>query len=115
MATATFELFNTTLEPWETELLLRQVTLTVDPFTLCLDLTPGFRAVSDGSVTVTQHGSFGWVFSSLGKERLAVGMGPVRGRRLHSYRAKAYGLLSTLRFLIRIKEYIGMHKQWVGT
>ena len=49
-ATATFDLFLETLDPWETEL-LRQINLTVDPFLLCLELTPGFRAVSDGSVT----------------------------------------------------------------
>ena len=112
-ATATFDLFIETLEPWETEL-LRQVTMSVDPYTLCLALTPGFRAVSDGSVTRTQHGSFGWVVSSLTGERLATGMGPVRGRRLHSYRADAYGLLSLLRFFIRVKEFTGMHEPWQG-
>ena len=92
-ATATFKLFIETLEPWETEL-LRQVTMTVGPYSLCLALTPGFRAVSDGSVTRRQHGSFGWVVSSLKGERLATGQGPVRGRSLHSYRAEAFGLLS---------------------
>ena len=112
-ATATFDLFINTLDPWETEL-LRQTTLTTDPFSLCLELTPGFRAVSDGSVTIQQCGSFGWVLSSLNHERLAFGMGPVHGRSMNSYRAEAYGLLSILRFLIRIKEYTGMHDPWVG-
>lgn len=112
-ATATFDLFIETLEPWETEL-LRQVTTTVDPYTLCLELTPGFRAVSDGSVTRGQHGSFGWVVSSLKGERLATGQGPVRGRSLHSYRAEAYGLLSLVRFLLRVKEFTGMHEPWQG-
>jgi len=38
-ASSTFELFITTLDPWEMEL-LRQVTLSIDPFSLCLELTP---------------------------------------------------------------------------
>ncbi len=111
-ATATFDLFINTLDPWETEL-LRQTTLNVDPYSVCLALTPGFRAVSDGSVSRKHHGLFGWVVSSLDGERLAVGMGPVRGRRPQSFRAEAYGLLSLLRFLIRIKEFTGMHDAWV--
>ncbi|KAI2507325.1 hypothetical protein MHU86_7161 [Fragilaria crotonensis] len=112
-ATATFDLFINTLDPWETEL-LRQTILNVDPFSLCLELTTGIRAVSDGSVIATHHGSFGWVLSSLNGERLAFGNGPVRGRIPHSFRAEAYGLLSLLRFLIRVKEFTGMHEPWVG-
>ena len=61
-ATATFDLFIGTLEPWEEEL-LRHTTSQVDPCSLCLELTPGFRAVGDGSVKLQQHGSFGWVLS----------------------------------------------------
>lgn len=75
--TATFELFVSTPAPWEAEL-LSYVTFNVDPFTLCLELTPGFRAVSDGSVRMQRHGSFGWVLSTLQGERLATGMGPTR-------------------------------------
>ena len=107
-ATAAFDLFIATLEPWETEL-LQHVNLLVDPFSLCLELTPGFRAVSDGSVTTQLHGSIGWIVSSLSGNRLATGMGPARGRSPLSFRAEAYGLLSFLRFLLRIKEYRGMH------
>ena len=112
-ATAAFDLFIATLEPWETEL-LQHVNLLVDPFSLCLELTPGFRAVSDGSVTTQLHGSIGWIVSSLSGNRLATGMGPARGRSPLSFRAEAYGLLSFLRFLLRIKEYRGMHNPWVG-
>ena len=112
-AAATFELFVTTLDPWEADL-LSHVTLSVDPFSLCLELVPGFRAVSDGSVRVQQHGSFGWVLSTLSGERLAVGMGPARGRLPKSYRAEAYGLLSLLRFLLRVKEFTYMHDPWRG-
>ena len=112
-ATATFDLYVNTLEPWEIDL-LRQVTLEVDPYSLCLELTPGFRAVSDGSAKFQTTGSFGWVISTSDGQRLAYGMGPARGRTIHSYRAEAYGLLSLLRFLVRIKEYTGMHEPWVG-
>lgn len=112
-ATATFDLFVQTLDPWETDL-LRQTILNFDPFSLCLELTSGIRAVSDGSVIATHHGSFGWVLSSLNGERLAFGRGPVRGRMPHSFRAEAYALLSLLRFLIRVKEFTGMHEPWVG-
>ncbi len=86
----------------------------MDPYSLCLELAQGFRAVSDGSVKFHTHGSFGWVLSSLDGQRLAHGMGPARGRTPHSYRAEAYGLLSLLRFLRRIKEYTGMHEPLIG-
>ncbi len=77
-ATATFNLFITTLSPWEINL-LRHVTLVVNPFSLCLELTPGFRAASDRSIKNRTHGSFGWVISSLDGQRLAYGMGPAGG------------------------------------
>lgn len=42
-------------------------------------------------------------------------MGPARGRRGHSYRAEACGLLSFLRFLVlRIADFTQMHEQWRG-
>ena len=41
-------------------------------------------------------------------------MGPARGRTLHSYRAEAYGMLSLLRFLLRIKEFTDMHEPLTG-
>ena len=41
-------------------------------------------------------------------------MGPTRGRRVHSYRADACGILSFLRFLIRISHFTQMHDQWHG-
>jgi hypothetical protein len=112
-STATFDLLVSSLDPWETEL-LNLVTFNVDPFSLCLELTPGFRAVSDGSVKLQQHASFGWVLSTLDGVRLATGMGPARGRLPKSYRAEAYGLLSFLRFLIRVKELTSMQAPWSG-
>lgn len=42
-------------------------------------------------------------------------MGPARGPRPSSYRAEGYGLLSILRFLIRIAEYTGYAaEEWKG-
>ena len=41
-------------------------------------------------------------------------MGPARGPRPSSYRAEGYGLLSILRFLIRISEFTGRTEAWSG-
>jgi hypothetical protein len=41
-------------------------------------------------------------------------MGPASGRKPTSYRAEAYGLLSLLRFLIRLREFSHMHEEWSG-
>ena len=82
-------------------------TMHVDPNALCVALSHGFRAASDGSVRLQSQGSFGWVLSTDQGIQVATGMGPARGPRPSSYRAKGYGLLSILRFLIRIAEFTG--------
>jgi hypothetical protein len=110
---ATFDLYISTLETWESEL-LQHIQLNSDPYSVVHDLTPGFRAASDGSVQFQHNGSFGWIVSTRQGIRVATGMGPVRGRRPTPYRAEAYGLWSFLRFLIRIKEFTGMHESWNG-
>ncbi|KAI2494762.1 hypothetical protein MHU86_19757 [Fragilaria crotonensis] len=46
---------------------------------------------------------------------MAYGMGPASGRQPTSYRAEAYGMLSLMRFLLRIREYSSMHDEWSGT
>jgi hypothetical protein len=58
--------------------------------------------------------AYGWILSTHRGERVAEGMGPARGRRVHSYRAEACGILSFLRFLIRISNFTQMHDQWQG-
>ena len=73
-----------------------------------------FRAVSDGSVLSTGEASYGWILSTHRGERVAEGMGPARGRIVHSYRAEACGILLFLRFLIRISNFTQMHDQWQG-
>ena len=111
--TATFDLFVSTLDPWKVDL-LQHINMHCDPYTLCHELTSGFRASSDGSVQNEHNGAFGWVLSTKQGVQVATGSGPARGRQPRSYRAEAYGLWSILRFLIRVKEYTGMHEQWKG-
>jgi hypothetical protein len=112
--TATFADFVDTLAPWEIDL-LRHTTMHVDPYTLCNAMTPGVKGGSDGSVRYHTEGSFGWVISSEHGERVAQGMGPVRSPRPTSYRAEASGLLSLLRFLLRVSEFTSMVDPWKGT
>ena len=112
-ATATFEAYIDTLDPWEIDI-LRHVTMDVDPFTLCLETQNNFRAVSDGSALPTGSASFGWILSTRQGERLAEGMGPVRGMKVHSYRAEASGVLAFLRFLVHIARFTQMHDTWRG-
>jgi hypothetical protein len=47
-------------------------------------------------------------------ERVAWGMGPAYGMRPQSYRAEGYGLLSILRFLIRMAEFTEKTDPWSG-
>jgi hypothetical protein len=64
-----------------------------------------FRSASDGSVKFLTHGSFGWSVSLPNGRRLATCSGPVYGAKPSSYRAEGYGMLSLLRFFIRLFEY----------
>jgi hypothetical protein len=48
-------------------------------------------------------------------ERVAAGMGPSRGWRMDSYCAECSGMLSILRFLIRVGEYAFRVGNWSGT
>jgi hypothetical protein len=77
-ATATFDAFVDTLEPWERDL-LSHLTLELDPFSICLDTHRKFRAVSDGSVLSSGNASYGWILSTQRGDRVAEGMGPARG------------------------------------
>jgi hypothetical protein len=44
----------------------------------------------------------------------AVSMGPARGGAMNSYRAECTGMLSLLRFLLRIAQFVNMDEQWRG-
>jgi hypothetical protein len=109
----TFDTFVDTLELWEIDV-LRMNTMHADPHAVCEALSHGFRAASDGSVRVTTQGAYGWALSTAQGIQVATGMGPVRGPTPSSYRAEAYGLLSILRFLIRIAEFTNKFEPWVG-
>ena len=72
-------------------------------------------AGSDGSEKYGTDGAFGWMISNAVGERAAAGMGPSRGWRMDSYRAECSGMLSLLRFLIRVGEYTFRVDSWCGT
>ena len=112
-ADMTFLEFIHTLDEWEVEL-LKNIEMDEDPFELCVALQPLQRSASDGSVRHHRQGAFGWTIRNENGQRVAAGMGPASGSKPTSYRAEAYGMLSLLRFLIRIKEYTSMHFQWEG-
>ena len=101
------------LPEWEREL-LQYLELASDAFTVGLAISYGIRAVSDGSVWNDNQGAFGWTMSNDQGDRMARCMGPARGVHIDSYRAEAYGLLSILRFLKRLTEFIGQGDQWHG-
>jgi hypothetical protein len=73
-----------------------------------------FYAGTDGSVKHGIHGSFGWSLSNPEVDRVATAMGQVRGPTLDSYRAECTGMLSLLRFLLRIAQYTSMEGPWRG-
>ena len=114
-ATSTFDLLIHSLDPWEVEL-LRQVTLELDPYSLCLDLIPGFRAVSDGPVKLHTHVSFGWVLSSLDGKRLAYGMSPGR-EQLHIWiKRKHMDCYPSCDFFSELKntlKWMNSRKEWL--
>jgi exonuclease III len=111
---ATFDDYLKSLDPWEFDL-LNHIELAADPYAVCHDLSYGIRGASDGSVKYEEHGAYGWVLSTDRGVRLVFGKGPVRGYHPTSFRAEGVGLLSLLRFLIRIAQYTMMHEPWSGT
>lgn len=112
-----FGKFISSLDPWESELLQHIQIRHNDIFSVMQKLTAGFVAASDGSVRYKTDGSFGWIVSSTGGEKLVRAYGPVRGAFPTSYRAEAYGLLSVLRFIVQIQEFcqIPWHQEWTWT
>jgi hypothetical protein len=110
---ATFSQYVASLPPWESEL-LSHVDLEADPYTIGVELSSGFRAVSDGSEWHQIQGSFGWAMSNDLSERCAFGMGPARSRAPHSYRSESYGMLSLPCFLPRLAEFTGHNEEWYG-
>jgi len=104
-APGTFHDFLNQLETWESTLFHTLECLT-DPFTMVAQIsTVGFKAASDGSVRYDTDGAFGWVLSLPNKVRLATCSGPAFGSNISSYRAEGYGMLSFLRFILRLFQY----------
>ena len=112
-AATMFPEFIDSLPPWEVNL-LRHTVLFVDPRMTCFSLQPQFFAGCDGSAKFGNQGAFGWSVSMYLEERAASGMGPSRGAVMDSYRAECSGLLSILRFLIRLAESSDMFEDWSG-
>jgi len=103
----TFNEYITGLDEWE-KALLAQVEIHFDPFTIHqMLLESNFAITSDGSVRYETDGAFGWSMSLHNGTRLASAAGPVYGYRPSSYRAEGYGMLSGLRFLIRLFQFCG--------
>ncbi|KAI2493074.1 hypothetical protein MHU86_21458 [Fragilaria crotonensis] len=111
---STFSSFIESLAPWEIDI-LRHTTLSVDPRMAVWELQEHFQAGTDGS---SKHhgtqGAFGWIVTTSSGERIASGNGPSRGAKIDSYRAECSGMLTFLRFLIRLAEYTDMFGTWVG-
>lgn len=107
------EIFFAQLDPWEAEL-LEHTSLAADPRSIVEALEQGLVAVSDGSEWSQTQGSFGWAMSNNFGERVATGMGLVRGAKQNSYRSEAHGLLSLLCFIIRIAEFTHKNDTWEG-
>ncbi len=113
-ATNTFAEYVQTLDAWEVDI-LRHTQVYADPMLISLELTFHFVAGSDGSEKYGTNGAFGWMVSNLEGKRHASGMGPARGCRVDSYRAESCGMLSVLRFLIRLADYTQRDAQkWCG-
>ncbi len=103
----TFEAFIEDLPEWE-RLLLNHIEYHQDFYSIhhCLTTCQISMGVSDGSV-IKDQGAYGWCLSSQDGTRLATGMGPAQGMKPSSYRAEGYGMLSILRFIIRLFEFCG--------
>jgi hypothetical protein len=93
-----------TLEQWELQLLQHIEVMDGTENTIWNTLCnqPCYFA-TDGSAP-TNRGSFGWVISDIQGNILAKCYGPVYGYKISSYRAEAYGILSLLRYLLRLSQ-----------
>lgn len=109
----TFSEFVNSLPPWDIDL-LRHTVLFVDPRMTCFSLQPQFFAGCDGSAEFGNQGAFGWTVSTYLEEQAATGMGPSRGSVMDLYQAECSGLMSILRFLIRLAEFTSMYEEWSG-
>ena len=101
----TFSVYIQHLDQWEYRL-LRDSLITSNVFSLSetIQNNPQIIAASDGSVT-SSVGTYGWICSLPHGQHLATNHGQVFGSSPSSFCAKAYGLLSYLRFLFCVSQY----------
>ena len=92
-----------TLQPWERMLLQEIVFLRPETHVWAELRTKQCFIASDGSAP-PDRGSFAWILSNPAGERLAKCNGPVFGHSISSYRAEGYGMLSFLRFYLRMTQ-----------
>ena len=88
--------------------------MSVDSFTVSLQHEIGFTAGTDGSEKYVTDGAFGWALGTFDGVRTAWGMGPSRGLRMDSDRAECSGMLSILRFSVRLGKYTNKAEEWSG-
>lgn len=106
---STFEEFVSRLPEWELDL-LRSCRLLMSPVEIMTLLNQDNGGIfgSDGSVKHVAA-TFGFVLAhSSSRTMLASGRGPAPGAKPNSFRSESYGLLATLRFLIRLIEFTGI-------
>lgn len=87
------------LPPWEKELLQHCELLLPLPEIHQKLANGNIISCSDGSATINNQGSFGFVISSLEGIRLLRGKGPAPGAYSNSFRSESYGVLASMRCL----------------
>jgi len=96
--------FNT-FDEWERQLFISLfISNDVTEFELAGILQSGaFIVASDGAAP--DRASYGWILATLDGNRIVTCSGPVTGTKPNSFRAESYGILSSLRFVIRFLQY----------
>jgi hypothetical protein len=95
-----------TLDPWESDL-LRELHFLVDEPCAWQAITKEKCIIATDGSAPHGRGSYAWVISDPTGKRLVKCSGPVFGKDISSFRAEGYGMLSVLRFLLRMAEMYG--------
>jgi hypothetical protein len=91
------------LDPWEMQLLFN-MELHCDEAELWSALTTQDCYIATDGSAPDGKGSFAWLISDSIGNTLVQCMGPVFGAGVTSFRAEGYGILSLLRFLLRLRQ-----------
>ena len=95
-----------TMDPWEWQLLFDVEFLCEEEALWEALTTQSCTIASDGSAS-NGNGSFAWVISGGNGDILAECKGPVPGAKVTSFRAKGYGILLVLQFLLSMSKVHG--------